>query len=60
MPPNVNIVLEGQDLRVKGPLGELSRTYPREVRVLKVESGHLKVEKALETRRANQMHGLFR
>ncbi|XP_078436932.1 ribosomal protein L6 family [Wolffia australiana] len=60
VPSNVSILLEGQDLKVKGPLGELSRSYPREVRVIKVESGHLKVEKALDTRRANQMHGLFR
>ena len=60
VPSNVNITLEGQDLKVKGPLGELSRTYPREVRVVKVESGQLKVEKAIDTRKANQMHGLFR
>ncbi|ONK65893.1 uncharacterized protein A4U43_C06F2060 [Asparagus officinalis] len=60
VPSNVTIVLEGQDLKVKGPLGELSRTYPREVLVKREESGHLKVAKAMDTRRANQMHGLFR
>ncbi|CAL9094268.1 unnamed protein product [Musa textilis] len=60
VPPNVTITLDGQDLKVKGPLGELSRSYPREVKVERVESGFLKVSKAVETRRANQMHGLFR
>ncbi|KAI3412681.1 uncharacterized protein J3R85_017019 [Psidium guajava] len=60
VPKNVTITLEGQSLRVKGPLGELSLSYPREVKVEKQESGYLKVNKAFETRRANQMHGLFR
>lgn len=60
VPSNVTITLEGQDLQVKGPLGELSLTYPREVKVERQESGILKVSKAVETRRANQMHGLFR
>lgn len=60
VPSNVTIMLEGQDLKVKGPLGELSRTYPREVKVDREDSGLLRVSKALDTRRANQMHGLFR
>ncbi|KAJ0974722.1 hypothetical protein J5N97_016687 [Dioscorea zingiberensis] len=60
VPSNVTITLEGQDLKVKGPLGELSRTYPREVKLEREDSGILKVSKALDTRRANQMHGLFR
>lgn len=60
VPDNVTIALNGQDLKVKGPLGELSRTYPREVKLEREESGHLKVSKAMDTRRANQMHGLFR
>ncbi|XP_038972869.1 50S ribosomal protein L6, chloroplastic [Phoenix dactylifera] len=60
VPPNVTIALDGQDLKVKGRLGELSRTYPREVKIEQLESGTLRVFKALDTRRANQMHGLFR
>ncbi|KAI3961123.1 hypothetical protein MKX01_035709 [Papaver californicum] len=59
VPSTVTILLEGQELKVKGPLGELSRTYPREVKVER-EDGVLKVTKAMDTRRANQMHGLFR
>ncbi|PON68734.1 Ribosomal protein [Parasponia andersonii] len=60
VPKNVTITLEGQDLKVKGPLGELSLIYPREVKVERDESGIIRVRKAVETRRANQMHGLFR
>lgn len=60
IPSNVTIKLEGQDIQVKGPLGELSLTYPREVKVERQETGTLRVSKAVETRRANQMHGLFR
>ncbi|XP_073286523.1 large ribosomal subunit protein uL6c [Primulina huaijiensis] len=60
VPSNVNLTMEGQDLKVNGPLGELALTYPREIKLEKEESGFLRVRKTVETRRANQMHGLFR
>ncbi|KAE8719229.1 50S ribosomal protein L6 [Hibiscus syriacus] len=63
IPANVTLTLEGQDLKVKGPLGEMALTYPWDVRVHREESGALRVRrvrKSVETRRANQMHGLFR
>lgn len=60
MPGNVTLTLEGRYMKVKGPLGELSQVYPREVIVEREEPGTLRVRKAVETRRANQMHGLFR
>lgn len=60
VPSNVAVVLEGQSLKVKGPLGELSRIYPREVKLERDEKGVIRVTKALDTRKANQMHGLFR
>jgi len=44
---------------VKGPLGEVALSYPREVLVEREESGTLRVKKAVETRRANQMHWAF-
>lgn len=59
VPANVTITLEGQSMKVKGPLGELALSYPREIAVVREES-IIKVSKATETRRANQMHGLFR
>lgn len=60
VPSNVTLTMEGQDLKVKGPLGEMAITYPREVKLEKEDGGILRVRKAVETRRANQMHGLFR
>ena len=60
VPSNVTITMEGQGLKVKGPLGQLSIAYPREVKVEREEPGPLRVSKAVETRMANQMHGLFR
>lgn len=59
VPAGVTIKLDGQSLVVKGPNGELSRQYPREVRLTE-EDGTIKVERALETRQARAMHGLFR
>ncbi|XP_047952841.1 50S ribosomal protein L6, chloroplastic-like [Salvia hispanica] len=60
VPSNVTLTMDGQYFKAKGPLGELDLTYPREIMVDKEESGALRVRKTVETRRANQMHGLFR
>lgn len=60
VPSNVTLTVDGQYIKAKGPLGELDLTYPREIMLDKEESGALRVRKAVETRRANQMHGLFR
>ncbi|KAH6800663.1 Ribosomal protein L6 family [Perilla frutescens var. hirtella] len=60
IPSNVTLTMDGQYFKAKGPLGELDLTYPREIKVDKEESGALRLRKAVETRRANQMHGLFR
>ncbi|PIN14530.1 Mitochondrial/chloroplast ribosomal protein L6 [Handroanthus impetiginosus] len=60
VPSNVTLTIDGQDLKVKGPLGELALTYPGEIKLDKEDGGILKVRKTVETRRANQMHGLFR
>lgn len=59
VPSNVNLTFDEQFISVKGPLGELSRTYPNDI-VIEREDSILKVRKAVETRRANEMHGLFR
>ena len=60
VPSNVTISIQGQDLKVKGPLGELALTYPPEVELTEEDSGFLRVRKTMETRRAKEMHGLFR
>lgn len=60
VPKGVTLTLEGQTLSVKGPLGELTREYPREIQVLQEEDGSLKVSRTSDTRRARAFHGLFR
>lgn len=44
--------VECKNLKVKGPLGQLSRAYPREVNVEREESGYLKVSEAVDTRKS--------
>ncbi|CAH8384108.1 unnamed protein product [Eruca vesicaria subsp. sativa] len=60
VPSNVTISLQGQHLKVKGPLGELALTYPPEVKLTEEDHGFLRVRETVETRRAKEMHGLFR
>jgi large subunit ribosomal protein L6 len=60
IPKGVTATLENQTLRVKGPLGELTQNYPREIKLQYDPSGIITVSRALDTRRAQQMHGLFR
>jgi large subunit ribosomal protein L6 len=43
----------------QGKLGELSRSYPEEI-LLVQEGDEIKVTKAVETRKARQLHGLCR
>lgn len=59
VPSSVNLTIDGQFISVKGPLGELSRTYPNDILIERNDSV-LRIRKAVETRRANEMHGLFR
>ena len=49
VPKGVTINLDGQSLTVKGPLGELARTYPREVKLTTGSDGLITVERAVES-----------
>eukprot|EP00882_Tetradesmus_deserticola_P001548 GHRQ01001671.1.p1 GENE.GHRQ01001671.1~~GHRQ01001671.1.p1 ORF type:complete len:209 (+),score=92.11 GHRQ01001671.1:123-749(+) len=59
IPKGVTIDLKGQNLRVKGPRGELQWTFVPEV-TLKQEDGKLLVARAEQTKRGSAMHGLSR
>eukprot|EP00271_Cylindrocystis_brebissonii_P013665 TRINITY_DN3375_c0_g1_i1.p1 TRINITY_DN3375_c0_g1~~TRINITY_DN3375_c0_g1_i1.p1 ORF type:complete len:245 (-),score=48.97 TRINITY_DN3375_c0_g1_i1:964-1698(-) len=60
IPKGVSVKLDGsRSLLVKGPLGQLQREYPTEV-ALEQKDDVITVARALETRRAREMHGLFR
>lgn len=59
LPAQVTVNIEGQQVQVKGPKGELSRLIPGEASVLQ-ENGTLLVNRRDESRVARQRHGLSR
>nr|WP_290227110.1 50S ribosomal protein L6 [Trichocoleus desertorum] len=59
IPQKVTITIEGQQVAVKGPKGELSRTLPNEV-IVEQEGETLLVKRRDESRAARQRHGLSR
>jgi large subunit ribosomal protein L6 len=59
IPSGVDITIEGRQITVKGPKGELSRLVP-EVLTLTIEEGELTVTRNDEERESRALHGLFR
>lgn len=59
VPAKVQITINGNNVVVKGPKGELSRNLPMQVEV-KLEGETLNVNRRNESRVARQMHGLSR
>ncbi len=59
VPGGVEVALEGQQVRVKGKLGELAQTLPPEVEVT-LDDGKLVVRPRDDSRRARAMWGLSR
>jgi large subunit ribosomal protein L6 len=59
LPESVQIQIEGDLLRVKGPKGELSHSIPRGIQVT-VESGVIFVRRENDQRQVRALHGLTR
>tara|TARA_B100000475_G_scaffold40182_1_gene26064 strand:- start:131 stop:667 length:537 start_codon:yes stop_codon:yes gene_type:complete len=59
VPKNVNVELTGQEIKVKGPHGELLHTIPSEIEV-SLNEDQIVVTKKIETRTARQKYGLTR
>jgi large subunit ribosomal protein L6 len=59
VPKNVNVELAGQEIKVKGPHGELLLTIPSEIEV-SLNEDKVIVTKRIETRIARQKYGLTR
>ena len=59
VPSGVDITLARNNIKVKGPKGELARSFPEEIAVEQVD-GELRVSRNKETREARALHGLFR
>ncbi|MFT4298322.1 MAG: 50S ribosomal protein L6 [Aeromicrobium sp.] len=60
VPAGVEVTIEGQDIRVKGPKGELTHTVAEPITVSKAEDGTLAVERPNDERRSKALHGLSR
>ncbi|ERT06416.1 ribosomal protein L6 [Lyngbya aestuarii BL J] len=59
IPPKVTLTIEGQQITVKGPKGELSRVLPAQV-LFEQDGETLLVKRRDESRVARQRHGLSR
>ena len=59
VPSGVEITIDGPEVTVKGPKGELSRRFPERVTV-SVEDGVAKVTRIDDSRESKALHGLFR
>lgn len=59
IPAGVEVSIEGNVVRVKGPKGELTRSLPRPMSV-RLEDGKLFVERPSDSREHRSLHGLSR
>jgi len=59
VPQGVNVAVEGQTVKVRGRLGELAQTLPREVEVM-LDDGKVVVRPRDDSKRARAMWGLSR
>lgn len=59
VPAEVSVRLDGQDVIVKGPKGELSRTVHADMR-LKMDDGQIVVERPSDAQNHRALHGLTR
>ncbi|MGK5742859.1 50S ribosomal protein L6 [Micromonospora sp. URMC 103] len=60
VPAGVDITIDGQTVKVKGPKGELSHTLAEPITVERGEDGQLSVNRPNDERKAKELHGLSR
>jgi len=59
IPGGVTVAVDGNTVSVKGPKGELSRTFRPEMRI-RVDDGQVVVERSADTKTQRALHGLTR
>ena len=60
VPAGVEIKLEGQQVAVKGPKGQLTHTVAEPIRVARNEAGEIEVTRPDDERESRSLHGLTR
>ncbi|MBC7632303.1 50S ribosomal protein L6 [Aeromicrobium sp.] len=60
VPSGVEVTIEGQDVRVKGPKGELAHRLAEPITISRADDGSLSVERPDDERRSKALHGLSR
>lgn len=59
IPPEVKLTVDGSDVNVKGPMGELSRTFHERMKI-DLEDSRALVTRRDESRMSRSLHGLSR
>ncbi|WBB74440.1 50S ribosomal protein L6 [Micromonospora sp. WMMD1128] len=60
VPSGVDITIDGQTVKVKGPKGELSHVLAEPITAERSENGELVVNRPNDERKAKELHGLSR
>src|SRR5689334_11464168 len=60
IPSGVEVSIDGQDVTVKGPKGQLSHTIAEPITVRKDDDGALAIERPNDERISKSLHGLSR
>ncbi|MCX5067656.1 MULTISPECIES: 50S ribosomal protein L6 [Micromonospora] len=60
VPAGVDITIDGQTVKVKGPKGQLEHTLAEPITVERAEDGQLNVNRPNDERKAKELHGLSR
>ncbi|MDQ0286140.1 MULTISPECIES: 50S ribosomal protein L6 [Desulfofundulus] len=60
LPQGVDVQIEGNTVRIKGPKGQLEREFHRDMRIRLDEEGRLVVERPSDEKNHRSLHGLTR
>ncbi|WP_406040711.1 50S ribosomal protein L6 [Micromonospora sp. NBC_00898] len=60
VPAGVEVTIDGQTVKVKGPKGELSHVLAEPIKAERGEDGELHVNRPNDERKAKELHGLSR
>ncbi|MBM0203374.1 50S ribosomal protein L6 [Micromonospora inaquosa] len=60
VPAGVDITIDGQTVKVKGPKGQLEHTLAEPITIERAEDGELSVNRPNDERKAKELHGLSR